>query len=163
MVRKVSREKDTQKQIKPQAQAQARIQGENGNQKRQGRAQEAAQKGKGEAFRLKKANRLRLQNEFEALYKNGSRISGGMLKLTFMPNARDASRLGVVIRKKEIRLSSGRNRIRRLIKEVFRSTEGHLNGAYDIVVYSFMKDATAKLKDLELELLTLYKKAGILK
>lgn len=161
-VRKVSNEKDSDAKIKPQAHACPWVQGEDAHKSRQECAEAAPQKGARKADSLSKRGRLRLKADFEAVYRGKNHLRGGMLKITFIPNPEALSRLGIVVRKKEVALSSRRNRIRRLIKEAFRKTKHLLNGNYDIVVFSLAKDASIELKDVELELLNLYKKAGVM-
>lgn len=60
------------------------------------------------------------------------RVSGGQILLLIYPNSLNHPRLGLVIGKKNVRLSVERNRIKRQLRESFRCHQ-MLLGSWDIV------------------------------
>jgi len=56
-----------------------------------------------------------------------------MFTVLFRPNGKDVPRLGLAISKKHCRLASGRNRLKRIVRESFRQHQESLGGV-DIVV-----------------------------
>lgn len=60
------------------------------------------------------------------------RVSGGQILLLIHPNGLNHPRLGLVVSKKNVRLSVERNRIKRQLRESFRCHQTQL-GSWDIV------------------------------
>lgn len=75
------------------------------------------------------------------MFKNGRRSADRFFTILFRPNALDTARLGFAISKQKVRLAVGRNRLRRLVRESFRSTE---LPPVDIVVLARDAAATAR-------------------
>ena len=65
-----------------------------------------------------------------------------MFTVLYRPNGRQAPRLGLAIGKKNCRLSSGRNRLKRIVRESFRHSKPRLAGL-DVVVLNQRAAATA--------------------
>lgn len=86
----------------------------------------------------------------QAAYK----VSCPQLLILAIPNGQDSARLGLVIAKKNVRLATQRNRIKRLLRESFRANQ-HLLAGLDIVILAragvdkldnkAVSDLTAKL------------------
>ena len=80
--------------------------------------------------------KLRLANaaEFKAVFsKVEYKISNRHLLIFALENARNYPRLGLVISKKHVPLAVDRNRIKRLLRDEFR-THQHLLAGLDIVI-----------------------------
>jgi ribonuclease P protein component len=77
--------------------------------------------------------RLRHKREYDAVYAGRARAERGPLIVHAIPNALGHHRLGLAVGR---RLGSAprRNRLKRKIREVFRTTRTRLPGAYDLVV-----------------------------
>jgi ribonuclease P protein component len=76
-------------------------------------------------LRFPRRAHLRASAEFQAVFGEGSRVSGPSLRLQvrFAPadsNSTDGARLGLTVGKRVDARSVGRNRIRRVLRETFR-------------------------------------------
>ena len=83
------------------------------------------------------ARRLRLSRpaQFVAALKNGRRERSRVLTLVHFPNGGDCARLGLSLARKNARRAVVRNRLRRVLREVFRAEVDSLPAA-DFVVLS---------------------------
>lgn len=75
--------------------------------------------------------RLKKQADFERLFQKGKRAFSPSLTMIYRPS--DKTRMGISIGKRHGK-SVQRNRIKRLIREAFRTTQGEMRGAYSIVL-----------------------------
>ena len=75
--------------------------------------------------------RLKKQADFQRLFKNGKRAFTPALTVIYRPS--DKMRMGISIGKKHGK-SVQRNRIKRLIREAFRLTQGEMKGAYSFLL-----------------------------
>lgn len=87
---------------------------------------------------------LRLKNagEFDFVFEQPFRSSSRYFTVLARPNQRDCPRLGLVISKRCARAAVERNRLKRLIRESFRSDQARLTGL-DIVVIGKTAAVTA--------------------
>jgi len=83
--------------------------------------------------RFPRANRLTKPSDFTEVFKSPKRLDDGNFIILFKPNGLGRARLGLAISRKNIRLASARNRIKRIIRESFRRSKDELKG-FDIVV-----------------------------
>lgn len=107
-----------------------------------------------------KEHRIRKNEEFRNIYKNGKSFSNQLLVLYVYKNDRKINRVGIVVSKK-VGNSVIRNRIKRLIKESYRLNNSKLIDGYDLI---FIARVTAKDKsyaEIESSVLNLFKKAGL--
>jgi ribonuclease P protein component len=140
----------------PAARKKARIQGTDGDEKRQGRIETAPREGP-EApdrpallrFDLPKETRLAKRAEFLRVYEQGRRIEGRYMTIFVLPNARDFQRLGVTATKKAIGKAHDRNRAKRLLRESFRLSRNELDKIS--VKYDWVLNARRSLLDVKLE------------
>jgi ribonuclease P protein component len=80
-----------------------------------------------------KTSRLTKNHEFKAVFADSTKIVGNFFILLIKKNNLSYSRLGLVITKKKIATAVQRNRIRRLIREVFRLTNDKNISTYDMI------------------------------
>ncbi|MBU0674840.1 MAG: ribonuclease P protein component [Proteobacteria bacterium] len=80
---------------------------------------------------LPKSILLRKPWEYRAVYGNGRRIRGNHLTIIYAPNGTDQNRLGISIH--GIKKAVTRNRIKRIIREFFRSNRSFISPSSDIV------------------------------
>ena len=79
------------------------------------------------------ALRLHKTDEFSSVFHFRRSVAGTHFRVFACPNGKDHPRLGLVIGKRMAKRSVCRNRIRRLIREVFRHHQAQLVGV-DVVV-----------------------------
>ena len=113
--------------------------------------------------RFPRCAHLRVSAQFQAVFGEGKRVSGNCFRLhaRLQPDAAEA-RLGVTVSKRVDKLSVGRNRVRRQIKEVFRCTRMLLPPG-DYVVLAKPEAAKADNAALRADLLSLFERARTLK
>ena len=104
---------------------------------------------------FKKEARLRAAPEFQAVFKNGLKVSGAFFRLYFLQNDSLHPRLGMAVPKKSVPQSVQRNRVKRLCREVFRQNHTLVAGDYVLVAQASSKTAdNTELKDELLKLLS---------
>jgi len=96
--------------------------------------------------------RLKNKREFDNVYRNGSKIVKLNLVVLYLPSDLRFNRLGVVVSGR-VGKSVVRNRIKRLIKEIFRLNRQKLHNNYDIVVIGRKSSARADYITLEKDML----------
>ncbi len=111
-------------------------------------------------LRFPRRAHLRASAEFQAVFGEGSRVSGTCLRLQvrFAPNEVGA-RLGLTVGKRVDPRSVGRNRIRRIARETFRLARASLP-AGDYVVLAKPEARTATAAVLRAELADLLRRAA---
>jgi ribonuclease P protein component len=87
----------------------------------------------GSSNRLKKDNRLFGAAAFGRVFQKATRSRDKWFTVLCRENEQDGARLGLAISKKHCRQATGRNRIKRVIRESFRQNQTALAGR-DIVV-----------------------------
>ena len=107
--------------------------------------------------------RLRASAEFQAVFKAGRRLSSSHLKLHAHVRAEaSAPRLGVAVSKKVDKRAVGRNRIKRLAREIFRGQRAALP-AGDYVLIAQPGAAKLESSELQAQFLQLLQRARSLK
>jgi ribonuclease P protein component len=83
--------------------------------------------------RFKRRSRLADKSSFSRVFENADRSRDKMFTVLYRPNGTNQPRLGLAIGKKHCRLATGRNRIKRIVRESFRQRKSEMPGL-DIVV-----------------------------
>ena len=102
--------------------------------------------------RFPRAYRLTARREFIAVYEKGRRAGSTSIVMFALPNTRGHCRLGITVTRKA-GPSVQRNRIRRVLRDVFRRHRSELAPALDLVVNARPGTSTVPLADLEREFL----------
>ena len=110
---------------------------------------------------MKYSTSLKLNHIFRRLYHT-SGFADGLLVLYARKNRTDGNRVGITVSKK-LGKAHVRNRARRRIREVYRLNEGQFQPGWDIVIVARSRAVEAPFEKLTASLLTLAKKAGILR
>ncbi|MCF7968598.1 MAG: ribonuclease P protein component [Methylococcaceae bacterium] len=84
-------------------------------------------------YRFPRTCRLTTASAFQQVFANALKSSDGYLTVLARANGADGARLGLAISKRNIRLASDRNRVKRLARETFRLYQHELAGV-DFVV-----------------------------
>lgn len=97
--------------------------------------------------RFTKNNRLLNAAAFGRVFKKASRSRDELFTVLCRHNDSDKARLGLAISKKHCRRATARNRIKRIIRESFRTQQELLVG-HDVVVINQPRAATATNREL---------------
>ena len=113
--------------------------------------------------RFRKNEHILKTKDFAHVYKKGRQFKKDSLILYVLPNTFGYNRIGFSIGSRNIKLSTRRNRIRRLLREAFRRRKNELRRGHDLVFIA-KKDLGARVfyKDIELVFLKLMKESGLL-
>lgn len=111
---------------------------------------------------MDKRYRLRSNEEFRKIYKNGKNYWNRNLVMYIKKNGLDHSRIGYTVTKK-IGNSVVRNRIRRRMKEIFRKNFDKIKEEYDIILIPKKNVIDIDYQQLESAMLHIFKLANILK
>jgi ribonuclease P protein component len=109
-----------------------------------------------------KSEHILKTGDFAVVYKKGRAARSDLIFLHYLANGLSRSRIGFSISSGRIALATGRNRIRRILREVFRRNKFFFKPGYDIVVV-VKKNPGKKIlyKDLEGLFLKLIRAAGL--
>ncbi len=84
-------------------------------------------------FAFSRYERLRLENDFERVFREGKMIQDENFTILFAENNLGRCRLGIIVKKK-FGKAHDRNKIKRWIREVFRHYKVNFNRSFDIIV-----------------------------
>lgn len=85
-------------------------------------------------FGFTKQQRLLKASEFQRVFDQSAlKASAGPIFLLAASNQLEHPRIGFIIAKKQVRLAVQRNRIKRIVRETFR-TQSHSDFNYDVIV-----------------------------
>ncbi|MDZ4756191.1 MAG: ribonuclease P protein component [Phycisphaerae bacterium] len=84
-------------------------------------------------YRFTKANRLQHKREFDSVFAGKARLERGPLVVHAIPNAGGVSRLGLSVSRR-VGNAVRRNRMKRLLRECFRTLRPEFPGAYDLII-----------------------------
>jgi len=92
--------------------------------------------------RFRPRNRLADKTSFSRVFAKAERSRDNMFTVLYRPNGTETPRLGLAISKKNCRLASRRNRLKRIVRESFRHHRRELPGL-DFVVLNQPAAASA--------------------
>jgi ribonuclease P protein component len=105
---------------------------------------------------------LRNTRQFNQVYKRGQSIVNKQVVLYYMRNQLEENQVGFSVSKK-VGNAVTRNRVKRLMKEVYRLYENQLKQNYDLVFVARVRTKDASYGAIEKAMLDCFKKAQILK
>jgi len=86
-------------------------------------------------FRFRAGDHIRRGSDFERVYRAGRRAGDGLFAVNALPNGFGHARLGLSVSARTVGNAVRRNRVRRIVREVFRHLSAELP-ALDVVVTS---------------------------
>lgn len=111
----------------------------------------------GKRFAFAKRDRLRNNAEFQNVFDNGLRLRGRIVLMYAVENGLGRSRLGLAVGKKAGN-SVKRNRIRRVLRDVFRLNRHVLSPGFDIVMVAGRHWRDCSRSDVEPEIVRFFEK-----
>lgn len=104
---------------------------------------------------------LKLNHEFRRLYAKGKTAAAPCLAVYCRKNGKGYTRLGFTV---GVKLGHAvvRNRVRRRLKEAYRTNEGRFLPGYDIVVVGRVRAVHARYGEIQRNLLQTADKLGLL-
>lgn len=109
--------------------------------------------------RFQRPHRLLTQPQFDAVFSRGRRSADRWFTLLYRYNKRGHARLGLALAKKRIRNATGRNRIKRLVRESFRTHRDDLPPV-DLVVMARGEAVRATNRELHASLEKHWRRIG---
>ena len=91
--------------------------------------------------------RIRTTAVFQYVYSKRQRLSGRYYLLYYLDNNIGHSRLGVVASKRSVKKAVIRNRVRRMVKEVFRRKKNRLP-SFDLIFIAKARASEANSREL---------------
>lgn len=108
-------------------------------------------------FRFPRSCRLTARKQFLVVYGRGRRIGSRSLTLFGLPNSSATSRLGITVTRK-VGSAARRNRIKRMLRDVFRRRRRELVPQMDLVVNAHPGFCDRSLAEVEQEFMTTFSK-----
>lgn len=112
-------------------------------------------------YKFKKTNRLKSKKSFQLVYAKGRTVVDAMSVFYILPQKDDNVQIGLAVGKK-LGCAVIRNRVKRLMREVFRIHQAELKKGYHIVWMARRKLTKADYKTFERVFLRLAKRAALL-
>lgn len=112
-------------------------------------------------YKFKKINRLKSKKSFQLVYAKGRTVVDAMSVFYILPQVDDNVQIGLAVGKK-LGCAVIRNRVKRLMREVFRIHQAELKKGYHIVWMARRKLTKADYKTFERVFLRLAKRAALL-
>jgi ribonuclease P protein component len=112
--------------------------------------------------RLRPVERLRHPREFQQAFQHGKKLVAPTFVLYILPTSASHPRLGLAVSKR-VGKAAVRNRIKRLLRELFRQHKALLQPACDVVFVARRDAATASFEEYTqqfLRLLCRYQPSG---
>ena len=105
---------------------------------------------------------LKKNHEFRRLYARGKSVVSPILVLYCGKNGRGVNRIGITVGKK-IGNAVQRNRIRRRLRECYRTNELRFSVGYDLILVARVRIGFASYRQIEGQMLRLAGRLGLLK
>ncbi len=109
---------------------------------------------------MEKIISLKKNREFKKVFSKGKSIVEKLLVVYFYKNESLYNRIGIVVNKK-VGNAVVRNRVKRVIKECYRSYGINLKKGFDIVIVARVRASDASYSDINNAIKRLLKKTGL--
>lgn len=111
---------------------------------------------------MEQIQKLKKNTEFRKVYSKGTSLANKYLVLFFKKNDLSYSKVGFSASKK-VGKSVVRNRARRLMKEGFRLYDSRLKEGFDLVFIARINIINAEFKEIDKAMISILKRAKLLK
>ena len=88
--------------------------------------------------RFRRHDRILDKASYGRVFKTAKRSRDQYFTVLYRPNGSRSPRLGLAIAKKHCKLATGRNRIKRIVRESFRQNKEQLHGMDIVVINSIL-------------------------
>lgn len=105
--------------------------------------------------------RLKNTKEFNQVYRRGKSIVNKHVVLYYVKNQSAHKQVGFSVSKK-VGNAVTRNRVKRLMKEVYRLNEASLKNGYDFVFVARVRTKDASYKEVEKAMISCFRKSQLL-
>ena len=112
-------------------------------------------------FAFPQACRIKKRRDFLKVREEGRKFASTHFLLSFV-NSESVCRLGIVAPRKADKLSVGRNRTKRLIREVFRLYMPRFKIPVDVVIVMRKASADLSFEEVQRQILGLFNRAKLL-
>lgn len=113
-------------------------------------------------FSFRKENRIKSKNAFQIVYKTGRSVVDSMSVMYVLPNEEKNIKIGFAVGKK-MGSAVTRNKVKRLMREVFRHRNAELKDSVQIIWVARKKLVEADIYTYDRIFMRLAKRAGLLK
>ena len=107
--------------------------------------------------RLRSSERLRQTREYQRVFQHGKKLVSPLLVVYIQPSPASFSRLGMAVSKR-VGGAVVRNRVKRLIRELFRRHKRCFTSPCDVVIVARPRAAHASFADFTRQFLTLLRR-----
>lgn len=105
---------------------------------------------------------LKKNHEFRRIYSKGKNYATLLLVVYYRPNGTSSNRLGVTVTTK-LGKAVQRNRVRRRLKEIYRTNETRLVPGRDIIIVARVRSRYASYAELERAFFSACAKLGLIR
>jgi ribonuclease P protein component len=109
--------------------------------------------------RFPRAFRVLRKSEFQRAYRDGSRARGSIVIVVAIANALGYTRVGLSVGKVIWRDAVGRNRVKRIFREAFRTVREELPAGFDLILIPAQPKLEPELEATRAELIKIARKA----
>jgi ribonuclease P protein component len=106
-------------------------------------------------------HRVRRQDDFARVRREGRRLAHPLLRLQWAPNALPVTRFGFIVGKRVAMRAHERNLVRRRLRELARAELARLGTGYDVIVAAQPPAKGASYQELGTALRTLLQRARL--
>ena len=111
---------------------------------------------------LNQKYRLKKKSDFDIVFRKGQAITGRFIFLKIIKNQLDNSRFGFIVSLKVSKKAVIRNRIKRRLREIIKKKIKDIKTNYDIIILAKPEIISKDYKEIEKEIILIFKKASLL-